>query len=76
MVQLTLNLKYTGSGSATISDGFVPAGFRPAYGTRLLGTDGSATGITSGYLNINGGISGIYFGSTKYFQGTFVYIGE
>lgn len=76
IVQLTLNLKYTGSGSVSIPANFIPFGYRPKYETKVLFGDGSATGQSVGTLRTDGGIGAMYIGSTGYIQGSVVYIGE
>lgn len=72
---LRLNIKGVNVSSGSFNSGvLIPEGYRPRYNISFIAGDGSATGQTVGTITAAGILSGIYFGSTGYLQGTFTYI--
>ena len=72
---LRLNIKGVNVSSGSFSSGvLIPEGYRPRFDISFIAGDGSATGQTVGIITAAGVLSGIYFGSTGYLQGTFTYV--
>lgn len=73
IAMLKLNLKTTATNPVQIPSGFVPQGYRPVTSTQNDISDGSASGISNVRVNTDGSCT-IYFGNTKYAQGTLIYL--
>lgn len=72
IVTVYFNLKTTSSGAVSIS-GFIPEGYRPPFGIAIVLSDGGGNNITIGNITDTGNVT-LYFGPTKYAQGTVTYL--
>ena len=71
LVNISFNLKTTSNSAVTIP-GFIPAGYRPHNDMSMVLSDGGGSGITIGNISTAGNVT-LYFGSTKYAQGSVTY---
>ena len=71
LVVLFFSLKTTASNPVTIP-GFIPEGYRPKNSMAVVLSDGGGSNVTIGNIGTDGRVT-LYFGSTKYAQGSVTY---